>query len=338
MKQSLLRTITAGTAIAAAIVLAGCSGSNSGGDGDSGGGETGGSVTVGFVQLHADTFFGNIEKGIADGLGSDGEVVTINYDSDASKEAQAYDNLISRGVDVIVTSPLDPDASVAGIRNASQAGIPVICVNTCINDDAAAQYVTAFVVSDNEQLGTQTGERAVAFIDEKLGGKATIGMLNCDKIAGCKDRKDGFLKQLDEGDIEYEVVADQEGYEPDVAVPIATASLTANPDINIFWTANDGGAVGAMKAIQSVGNTGKTFVFGTDVSDAMIEALVSPDDILQSFTGQDGLANGTSIAEVVQQIAADPEYKPADFRVLVDVVNFDRSDPEFAKEWQAANL
>lgn len=335
MKQSLLRTLTAGAAITALIALAGCSSPGTGGN-ESASGEDD-AITVGFVQLHADTFFGNIEKGIKQGLGDSGEVATINYNSDAGKEAQAYDDLISRGVDVIVTSPLDPDASVAGIRNAAEAGIPVICVNTCINDEAAAQYVSAFVVSDNKQLGSQTGERAVSFIQDQLGGKATIGMLNCDVIALCKVRKDAFTKTLDDAGIEYEVVADQEGYEPDASVPVATAELTAHPDINIMWTANDGGAVGAIRAIQSAGQTGKTFVFGTDVSDAMIEALLSPDNILQSFTGQDGVANGEQIATLVKELAEDPKYKPSEFEVLVDVVNFDRSDPDAAKDWQAAN-
>lgn len=332
MKHSTRRlavTVAALAAIAAAATGCSTPASSAAGGSDK--------LAVGFVELHADTFFGNIEKGIKEGLGDTADVITVNYNSDATKETQAYDNLISRKVDVIVTSPLDPNASVAGIRNAAQAGIPVICVNTCINDEAAKQYVTAFVVSDNKALGEKTGARAVTFIKEKLDGKAVIGMLNCDKIALCKVRKDAFTKTLDDAGIQYQVVADQEGYEPDASVPIATAELTSHPDINIIWTANDGGAVGAIKAIQSSGNTGKTFVFGTDVSDAMIDAVLSPDNILQSFTGQDGIANGKAIADIAKKLAADPKYKPASFETLVEVVNFDRSDPEGAKAWKSAN-
>ncbi|WP_417512365.1 substrate-binding domain-containing protein [Microbacterium sp.] len=333
MRKTPLRAAITAIALVAALALAGCAPGNAGGDGDG----AASAVTVGFVQPHADTFFGNIEKGIQQGLGDGGTVTSVNFNHDGAKEAQAYDDFISRGVDVIVTSPLDPTGSVAGIRNASQAGIPVVCVNTCINEEDAAKYVTAFVLSDNAKLGTLTGERAAAFIDDRLGGTARIGMLNCDLYDICKIRKTAFLEALDDAGVDYEVVADQEGFEPDAAVPVAAAMLTAHPDINLFWTANDGGALGAIKAIKTAGKVGESFVFGTDVSDAMVAALLSDDDILQSFTGQDGILNGETVAEIAKQAAADPDYKPSEFEVLVDVINFERSDPTTAEEWQAAN-
>ena len=220
----------AATAAAALVALSACTAPTSSSPSGSGGG----TATVGYVELLADTFFSGIETGLHQGLGKNTDIVTVNYDSDATKETQAYDNLISRGVDVIVTSPLDPDASVAGIRNASQAGIPVVCVNTCINDKDAKKYVTAFVVSDNEQLGKLTGERAAAFIKDRLGGTAHIGILNCDVVALCKVRKKAFTDALDAAGVTYDIAADQEGYQPDAAVPVATAELTAHPEINLM--------------------------------------------------------------------------------------------------------
>ena len=63
------------------------------------------------------------------------EVLVENYAGDAGKEARAMENLTNRGVDVIITSPLDGQGSVPAIRRAAEAGVPVICFNSCINDD-----------------------------------------------------------------------------------------------------------------------------------------------------------------------------------------------------------
>lgn len=330
-----LRSVALVTAVAS-IGLTACSSTGSGSPGGSTGSDAQ-KVTVGFVELHADTFFGQIKQGVQQGLGPGGEIIAINYDSDAGKEAQAYADLISRGVKAIITSPADPAGSVGGIRNAFKAGIPVICVNTCINDADAQKYVAGFVVSDNTALGTQTGAKAASFIKDKLSNNAQIAMLNCDKFDVCKLRKAGFLKALDDAGVKYTVAADQTAYEPDAAVPVASAELTAHPDVNIMWTSNDGGAIGAIKAIPANGRKGKTFLFGTDVSAPMCEGLLSADNILQSFTGQDGLKNGTKSAEIALKAVQDIKFKASPFEQLVPVINFDRSDPSSCKKWLADN-
>ena len=69
----------------------------------------------------------------------------------------------------------------------------VICFNTCVNDKTIP---SAFLVTKNEDLGIKSGEAAVKFITEKLGGKAKVGILNCDQFEGCPPRKAGFEAQL----------------------------------------------------------------------------------------------------------------------------------------------
>ena len=43
------------------------------------------------------------------------------------------------------------------------------------------------------------------------------------------------------------------------------------------------------------------------------------------------------MAEIVKALRKDAAYKPTTFQQLVDVVNFDRSEPASAKDWLAAN-
>lgn len=305
--------------------------SDSGGSASSGGGSA---ATVGFAQLHADTFFGSIAKGLEQGLPG-GKVSSINYNSDAGKETQAYTDFMTRQVDAIVTSPLDPKGSVSGIRRVAKDGIPVVCVNTCINDADAKKYTKGFVLSDNAALGEETGKYAAEWIKKNLNGTATIAALHCDIFDVCRLRKKNFLAALDKAGIKYKLVAQQLAYEPDKAVPAAEAILTAHSDVDVFWAGNDGAAIGEVKAIQSANKVGKVHVFGTDMSAAMGEALLDPKPVLLTTTGQNGIANGKKAAEIVRAALANKKIEP--FVQLVPVINFNVENKADVKKWLAEN-
>jgi ABC-type sugar transport system substrate-binding protein len=210
------------------------------------------------------------------------EVLLGNTENKLDKEASMIDDYITRKVDAIVITPISADGSLAALKKAKAAGITIICFNTCVSEQGVA---SAFLVTKNEDLGTKTGEAAVKFITDKLGGKATIGMLNCDQFEGCPPRKAGFQAQMKTlpG---VQIVADQAGWLADKAQPVAEAMLQANPNINVLWAANEGGTVAEANAVKTLGLAGKVFVFGTDMNNQMGQMLLASDDILQGVTGQ----------------------------------------------------
>ena len=71
--------------------------------------------------------------------------------------------LTSSGVSAIILSAVSTDGSVPAVRQASEAGIPVICYNTCVSDDAVDQYVTAWVLGDPLKFGGDLGKQAAAY-------------------------------------------------------------------------------------------------------------------------------------------------------------------------------
>ncbi len=119
-----------------------------------------------------------------------------------------------------------PTARWPRSKKAKDAGITIICFNTCVSEPGIA---SGFLVTKNEDLGSTTGAAAAKFITEKLGGKAVVGMLNCDQFEGCPPRKEGFMAEMAKlpG---VEIVADQAGWIADDALPVAEAMLQANPD------------------------------------------------------------------------------------------------------------
>ncbi|MCC7162793.1 MAG: substrate-binding domain-containing protein [Anaerolineae bacterium] len=241
-------------------------------------------MTIAGVVFQSDTFMQTVQAGMQAAADKNGNVEMLlgNTENKLDKEASMIDDYITRKVSAIVITPISADGSVAALKKAKDAGITIVCFNTCVNDKSIP---SAFLVTKNEDLGTKSGEAAAKFIQDKLGGKAKIGILNCDQFEGCPPRKEGFLAQVKTlpG---VEVAADQAGWLADKAQPVSEAMLQANPDINVLWAANEGGTVAHANAVKTLGLAGKVFVFGTDMNNQMGQMLMADDDILQGVTGQ----------------------------------------------------
>ncbi|WP_164861472.1 substrate-binding domain-containing protein [Microbacterium sp. CPCC 204701] len=335
--MKMIRSIAtaAATIAVAALALTGCSGNQGGGTGGATGGDGGDGLTIGFIAMHLDSYFSSVQTGVEAAVQeAGGTVIPVSVDDDAGKEAQAFQDLISRQVDVIAVSAMDSEGTVAGIRSAVEAGIPVVCYNACVTPEAQEELVSAFVQSDNKSLGTFTGEFAAEYISTNLGNTATIGILNCDIFEVCKQRKAGFLEALDAAGVDYDVVADQTEYEADKTTATAEAILTANPEINVFWSATDGGGTGAISAISGGGLTGKVFVFSTDMSLALGDEL-EDGSILQATTGQDGMSQGAAIVEAAQNAVAGEQLDP--YEAFIPGVLFSAEDLDAVREWMDAN-
>jgi ABC-type sugar transport system substrate-binding protein len=240
-------------------------------------------MVIAGVVFQSDTFMQTVQAGIqAAGEKAGVEVLLGNTENKLEKEASMIDDYIARKVNAIVITPISKDGSLAALKKAKEAGITIICFNTCVADESVA---SAFLVTKNEDLGSKTGDAAVKYIKEKLDGKAKVGLLNCDQFEGCPPRKEGFIAQLKTlpG---VEIVSDQAGWLADKAQPVAEAMLQANPDINVLWAANEGGTVAEANAVKTLGLSGKVFVFGTDMNNQMGQMLKADDNVLMGVTGQ----------------------------------------------------
>lgn len=245
--------------------------------------KTGGKMVIAGVVFQSDTFMQTVQSGIqAAGDKAGVEVLLGNTENKLEKEASMIDDYIARKVNAIVITPISKDGSLAALKKAKAAGITVVCFNTCVSDESVA---SAFLVTKNEDLGIKSGEAAVKYINEKLGGKAKIGVLHCDQFEGCPPRKTGFLEKV-KALPGVEIVAEQAGWLADKAQPVAEAMLQANPGINLLWAANEGGTVAEANSVKTLGLGGKVAVFGTDMNNQMGQMLKAGDNILMGVTGQ----------------------------------------------------
>lgn len=298
------------------LLLAAC-----GGDDLAPGGE--GRLKIAGMFLQEDQFFRLIQFGMKDAAEKAGaELLLASSDGKLDKEIQLVNTYIARHVDAIVLSPLSSTASVTALTRARDAGIKVVTYNSTVEGEVP----TAFIESDQRDLGSQTGQVARRHIEEQLGGKAKLAILAFKSVLPEQsDARTGGFK----GEISnlpgVEIVAEQDAWLPEMAIKKVGDILTANSEINLIWCANEGGTVGAVMAVKNAGLGGQVAVFGTDVSDQLAGFLLSEDQILHAVTGQQPFEIGS---QAVQAAVAAASKEPVEKQVSMSGVLLTRQDPE----------
>jgi ABC-type sugar transport system substrate-binding protein len=156
-------------------------------------------LKVGAIYMDAQGFYAGVRKGIQKGANDAGrklDVVETNAQGDASKESSFIDTLISSGVQAIIVSPVSADGSSRAIRRAHDAGIPVVCYNTCLNDADMKEYISAYAVGDPYDFGHKLGDAAANISLPQKIDAPKIAVLNCEFVEVCVTRRKGFEEAL----------------------------------------------------------------------------------------------------------------------------------------------
>lgn len=190
----------------------------------------------------------------------DVKVRIVDSNGDLSKEASLIDNFIAQQVDAITLSPLNDESSIAAFERAVDEGIPVITWNSKVNTPKSKYFVGV----NNYDLGKQTGEVAVDYINEQMSGKATLAVIGTHKYSVGLERVNGFLDQVQKlpG---VTIVANQDAEYVELGLTVTENILEANPDVDMVWAWNLTSMLGAYAAIDAKQGD-KPILMGTDMS------------------------------------------------------------------------
>ena len=194
--------------------------------------------------------------------------------ADASEQRQIaqIENLISRGVDVLVIVPYNATVLNNAIREAKKAKIKVLSYDRLIlNAD-----VDAYISFDNTTVG-ELQARSLVQLKPK-GNYYLLGGAPTDNNA--KMLREGQLKVLKpliaKGDIK--VVGQQwvKDWSPSEAMSIVENALTANGNkIDAVVASNDATAGGAIQALSAQKLAGKVAVSGQDADLAAVRRVIA---------------------------------------------------------------
>jgi simple sugar transport system substrate-binding protein len=234
-------------------------------------------LTIGALWLDASEFYTGVKTGIEAGAAKSTVKINLlgnNSQGDAAVEAEQMQTLIGANVNAIIISAVSEDSSLALIKQASEAGIPVICYNTCIAKADAEKYVYAWVTGDHRQQGGGVGKAAGEYFVAQGMTAPKIAVVSCERYGACQDRIAGFTEELLKLVPDAQIVDNQEALEVDKAVEVATNMLTANSEIDAFYGEAGNMVAGAAVAVKQAGLSGKVVIFGHDITPTTAELLI----------------------------------------------------------------
>ena len=281
------------------------------------------------IVLQEDQFFRLVLFGMRDAAKKHGvELLEANSNNKPDKEVQLINTYIANKVDAIAIAPLSAKSSVSALERAREKGIPVIIYNLTLESD----LVAASIGSDQFDIGASTGKAARAYIESKLGGKAKIAILAFQSQLPEQSsmRTNGFKSEVTKlpG---VTIVSEQDAWLTEQAVKKVGDILTANPDIRVIWSANEGGTVGAVMAVKNAGKAGKIAVFGTDTSEQLAGFLLDDANILQAITGQRPFEIGSMAVESAVKVLKGEKVEK---NVSLPGVLLTREKPDEVKQFK----
>ncbi|MCW2801573.1 MAG: sugar transporter substrate-binding protein [Aeromicrobium sp.] len=265
-------------------VLAACSGTGS----DNGKADTTKKNLTYAVITHGapgDAFWDRVKSG-AEQAGKDyGVKVEYSSDADPAKQSQLIDGAVADKVDGIVVSMANPDGLEASVKKAVAAGVPVITINSGVDQFKAFGAITH--IGQTETIaGEAVGERL-----KSLGQKNVICVIqeagNIGLEQRCKavaDKEGGKVQNLQ-----------VDGTDDNAVQATITSKLQADKSIDTVLTLGGQYAIDAVAAVKDSGSSAKVATF--DLSEDVIKDIeagtilfaVDQQPYVQGFLGVTGL-------------------------------------------------
>jgi len=170
------------------------------------------------------------------------EVYYTDAHHDVTRQINDIEDLIQKKIDILLINPTDSVGVGGVVGEAKKAGIVVVEL-----DAQASGPIDSFVGSKNYDAGRLAGE----FLAKHLNGKGKVAILDGIPVVPILERVKGFSEAIAKYP-DMSIVATQNGkQERSVALSVTENMIQANPDLAGMFSVNDGGAMGALSAIEA---------------------------------------------------------------------------------------
>jgi len=236
------------------------------------------------------------------------EVTVVDQKSDQQQQVSGSLDLINQGISGLIVTPVQPSALPATIDAAHDAKIPVV-----IADIGTAGDYDGYILSNNYNGGEIAAQYVIDQLADKPGPhKVGVIELHAGSVVG-EERVAGFVDTLKANDA-FEIVASLDGNDTvDGGFAAAQDMLSANPDLEVIYAANDDSAIGAQRAMETAGKkvADGFMLIGFDGSDGAQDLIEK--GLMSATVAQDPYGQGKRAVETVLALlnGEDPKYDDA---------------------------
>jgi len=293
-------------------------------------------ITITLVPgLTTDAFYITMNRGAqaaAEALG-----ITVDFQGaeefDLVLQTPVLDAVIARGPDAILIAPTDSTQMIEPLRRANDAGIPVITVDTFIDDgryqDGAGDgdFPLAYIASDN----VGGGRMAARFMAEAIGGEGKVYVSNVRPgISTTDQREEGFKAEMAENFPGIEVLETQYNEnDASLAASQFQAVMARHPDISGVFGANLFSALGAGNGVEAANADDSVTVIAFDAPQGIVDNISS--GLIDAAIAQHPAEIGY-YGVITAYAALTGQSVPTSIGTGFTVINADNvTDPDIAK-------
>lgn len=293
MRRQILAIIMAGVLV---LALAACGAKvrESGGGGQ--GGDTGGKkgpVRLAVVPKAVGFDFWEQVRVGAQCAASKQKDVKVQWDgvtveTDVNGQVNLLQNFVTQGVDGLVYAATDAKVLNQVTQNALDQGLTVVNIDS--GTDPQPKQVPV-VATDN----VAAAERATELMAKELGDKGgKVAFIPFQPGTATNDTRAKGFKNVMKKNSQLELVATQSSQSDyNTALRVTNDILTAHPDLDAIYAANEPGVLGAAEAVRQAGKAGDITIVGWDtapdeikgVKEGVITALVAQNPFRMGYDG-----------------------------------------------------
>ncbi len=186
------------------------------------------------------------------------KVDSYGAEESAEKQTQIMTDCINQGYNAIILQCSDGTALAPSVKQAEDAGIPVITVNLdCSSDTVHSALVMA--------VDYDAGRMAADKMAEQMGGSGEIAIIQ--GVPGL-ERTDNLEKGFRDTIASYSgikiVDAQSASFQKDTAMTVMNSFLQSYPELKGVFAINDAMAEGAALAAESANKKGQICIWGAD--------------------------------------------------------------------------
>ncbi len=257
-------------------------------------------LLIGFSQATLQSpFYVQLKTGAEAAAKASGDtVVVLDANGDVNKQNNDIQDLITRGVKVLIVNPVNPDAVAPALSAAADAHIPVMTVDRAVHGD-----VVSYVGRDNKMMGQIVGQQLVATL-KAAGAKPGAKIIEIQGDAGgtvMAARRDGFNGAAKAAGYTL-VMGPYAEYVRANAVTAMQDLLQANPDVKAVYAHNDDMALGALQVLRENNRT-DVLVAGVDGLSEAVKDIAGGNQYVAT-AANDPIRLGQVTVQTAQKIAA----------------------------------
>lgn len=220
------------------------------------------------------------------------ELTVTDARNDNAKHASDLEQAIAAKPDAIIVDHGQTDTIEPRIREAVDAGIPVVVY------DLALENTEGVLVTSQSDASMAEGVLDQLVAD--VGEGAKVGLVSAEGFAPLDRRKavwDAYLEDhgLDEvfftGEVTESTATDN--------IPLADAALKSNPDVQAIFAPYDEITKGVVQAVQQNNLQDAVKVYGIDISNADIEVIIAEGSPWVATSATDPAAVGAAVVRAL---------------------------------------